>query len=119
MYDEHLESFRTKTKVRGNTLSEKLAFVLNRWDKVVKDSEDDTSMYRVEFSKVHQINADVIRPMVVDFDEVKPRAYLGLLIEKIKNSYFHSHGRVPAGALDGICYIICELELVISGQQDV
>ena len=41
-------------KPNGNSLTEKLEQLKIRYEKVVQDSLDDTSYYRISFSKVHQ-----------------------------------------------------------------
>jgi hypothetical protein len=112
MFEDYLESFRSRTKVRGSTVSEKLNFALSRWDKVVADSSDDESNYRMGFSDVHAKYAKKVRELVeITSDDNMPEALNGIATEAAE-AFISVGDMIPSGVLDGMGYIISELELV-------
>lgn len=116
-FEEHLNFFRSRTKVSGNSFQEKLKAFLIRLEKVASDSENSSeqSLYRNGFGRVHKLEFQNIQSYL----EGNPQDLRNRLNQYL--SYLTSHLREiyenldieDVGIIDGLSYIIVELDEVL------
>lgn len=123
--NEYLDSFRLRTKLRGNSFQEKMEAFLSRLEKVALDCESslDRSPYRKDYGKIHRqefVNLQAIQLEFPSESEMKFRlqeylSYLNTHLQEIHDTHadFGEYGFDIVGTIDGLCYIIVELEEVI------
>lgn len=108
------------SKYRGDNLDQKLDRVLERYEKVVLDSEGDETTYRIGFSKAHK----QIVKMFASRGMVSPERLLELLIgeaaAQIKATVQLSQKErtVIPGPLDAYNIILAELLLIQEAEND-
>jgi hypothetical protein len=133
--DYRLTPFRERTgRIRGDVLSEKISFLINRWQKVVVDSEKeiaesrDTSNYRIDYRDTHASAIEAIgeleSPSWQELSELTrglDEKRLAIMHEKVKNhlvevndgDYYRTFA-YSSGTRDALSYIVSELEKILS-----
>ena len=123
--NEYLNSFRLRTKLRGNSFQEKMETFLSRIEKVALDCEasTDKSPYRKDYGGVHRNEFNNLKAIQLEFpfdDELKFRlkeylSYLAGHLQEVHDDHseFGRYGFDIVGTIDGLCYIVVELEEVL------
>ncbi len=115
--NEYLDSFRSRTKLRGDSFQEKLETFLTRLEKVALDCEAslDVSPYRTNYGKIHMLEFENLKTLS-QADLIKYLDYLKSHLQEIHDKYVMDYGVYDfevVGTVDGLCYIVVELEEVL------
>jgi hypothetical protein len=111
--DSYLDNFRSKTKLKGDSVLSRLQSLYDRWKKVIEDCEksSDTSAYRSQFLKKHKEYYNLLNNNLCNKTEVLE------IVSTIKNIRETAIQEILDGRTlmdkDAICFIIVELELVL------
>lgn len=123
--EDHLNSFRQRTKIRGNTFYEKLTQLVLRLEKVVSDCENspDKSPFRTSFALVHKEELECFRALTsLNFADEDMKEILNNYVKEYLQRFADYHQTAQefgywdwtsAGTVDALCYILVELEEVL------
>lgn len=115
--DSFLDFYRNQTKVKGLDLDSRLNVLIDRWKKVVNDSSDDDSKYRLQYIRVHSKHISLCENMLYN-DEKPLRIRISKLIDKdkalLREAIIESAESYDMdGVVDSLGYIVSELEKAI------
>lgn len=108
--ESHLQYFRDRVSVKGNSTKDRAKYILDRWEKVLEDCEksNDHSPYRILFANTHKEPAENLRGLL-DRNLEEEDLFKHIRMLKYKFSNLLKTNRKDA-ATDALCYIVLELE---------